>query len=280
MKRAASVTIGLLIVSVVPVGRAVAAVDSTPPALNLPAYAAFAVGKTIGTSTDHLIEDGSRNFTFEINEIARWSARDESGICGYDVEQVFAGLEPLPLVTGTTKTSFATNLGTNYDGEFGGGSSVTEGLQVTAHDCAGNSTTKFTSTFAHVIQEDGFNPSNGAIVPITYRGSWAISNYPGFSGGHTRKTSARNASVSINVNITGNGAHVGLVMERASNRGKADVYIDGVFKKTIDTYSPTTLHRVIVYDAALSAGAHTIKVVNRATPNRPRIDLDALLVSV
>jgi hypothetical protein len=280
MKRAASVAIALLIVSVLPSGRAGAAVDSTPPVLNLPAYAAFAVGQQIGTSTDHLVDEGMGVFTFSISELARWSGRDGSGICGYDVEQVFAGQEPQLLVGGTMRTSFATTLGTNYDGEFGGGSSVTEGLQVTAHDCAGNSTSKFTSTFAHVIQEDGFNPSTGSIVPMTYRGAWSISNYPGFSGGHTRKTTARNASVSVNVNITGNGAHVGLVMEKASNRGKADVYIDGIFKKTIDTYSPSTVHRVIVYDAALSAGAHTIKIVNKATTNRPRIDLDAVLVSV
>lgn len=278
MKRAASVAVGLLVVSLVPAGR-VGAAETTPPSLNLPAHATFVVGRTIGPSVDRLLEDSLRVYTFQINELVRWTGSDASGICGYDVEQVYAGMEPDPLAVGTTRTSWPTNAGTNYGGEFGGGSTVPEGLRVTAHDCAGNSTTKFTSTFAHVIQEDGYNPSTFTTVPIAYWGSWSISNYVDFSGGHTRKTTARNASASIRVTIPTGGGHAALVMETAANRGKADVYVDGDFKKTIDTYAPSTVHRVIVYDASLSAGLHTIKVVNKATAGRPRIDLDAVLVS-
>ena len=55
------------------------------------------------------------------------------------------------------------------------------------------------------------------------------------------------------------------------------MYVDGKYQKTINTYSKTTKHRVIVFDTWLSAGPHTIKVVNKATPGHPRIDIDAVL---
>lgn len=66
-------------------------------------------------------------------------------------------------------------------------------------------------------------------------------------------------------------------MEKAPNRGSADVYVDGVKKATVNTYSSTTAHRVIVWQTVLAAGAHVVKVVNRATAGHPRIDLDAVL---
>jgi hypothetical protein len=44
--------------------------------------------------------------------------------------------------------------------------------------------------------------------------------------------------------------------------GKADIYVDGVFKKTIDCYSSAVSPNQLLYDTGvLSAGNHTVKLV-------------------
>ncbi len=76
------------------------------------------------------------------------------------------------------------------------------------------------------------------------------------------------------------GRRVALVMEMAANRGSADVYLDGVKKATISTYSATTTHRSVVWESLVSTGTfHIIKVVNKASAGHSRIDVDALLHS-
>lgn len=185
-------------------------------------------------------------------------------------------MAPSPLLVGSPNTSYTVST-TDYDDEFGGGSFKLTDVLVTAHDCAGNTRSKFSYTLPHVIQEDGFSPNGHAT--FAYTGAWSVSNFSGFSGGHTRKTTAAGAAVTIGVDMLNANQHVALVMEKAADRGKAKIYVDGVLKTTIDTYSATAKHRVVVYDVKLSAGHHTIKIVNSATAGRPRIDLDAILVN-
>jgi hypothetical protein len=77
--------------------------------------------------------------------------------------------------------------------------------------------------------------------------------------------------------VTAAGEHRDLMMATGPARGRADIYLDGVRRATIDTYAPTNGNRVYVWDSgSLSKGSHVIKVVNRATPGRPRIDINAM----
>lgn len=49
---------------------------------------------------------------------------------------------------------------------------------------------------------------------------------------------------------------------KSSDRGMADVYLDGVFKQTVDTYAPSLQATSAVFDSGeLPLGQHTIKVV-------------------
>jgi hypothetical protein len=60
------------------------------------------------------------------------------------------------------------------------------------------------------------------------------------------------------------------------------VYVDGVLKGTVDTYAATSQPRMVVWQTAVGgvgASNPTIKIVNLATPGRPRIDLDAVLTN-
>ena len=69
---------------------------------------------------------------------------------------------------------------------------------------------------------------------------------------------------------------VALVMERAPDRGKARVLVDGVRVATIDTRAASKIHRSVVWTGTLQ-GAQTLSVVNLATSGRPRIDVDAVM---
>jgi hypothetical protein len=277
MRRAALIVIALVGSGVVPAPTVAAAADTSPPKLNLPPYAAFAVGTSIGPSADlGAVGFDPTTYTFDIRERAQWKASDPSGICGYDVEGRWSN-DPLPLVSGTMSRRYLTDLGTDYDGSFGGGSVTVYGLWVTAHDCAGNTTTKSTRTHAVVTQENGSSATAPGEVTLTYRGAWSTANYADFSGGHTRRTTAKGASVTIRVVTAHKGEHLALVMEKSPTRGTASVYVDGRFRTTINTYAAKTVHRVIVFDTWLSAGPHEIEVVNNATKGHPRIDLDAVL---
>ncbi len=70
---------------------------------------------------------------------------------------------------------------------------------------------------------------------------------------------------------------------RNSNRGKADVYIDGAYKQTVDAYAAACQYNQLLYAiSGLVSGSHTIKVVCNGQKNVSSSDvligLDALAV--
>lgn len=270
-----TVTTSALAVALGGAPAATATVDTTPPTLTLPAFAAFVTGSAI-TDTGY----GEDRFEAyypgtEMQRRVSWSATDEgSGICGYDVLAVLAGDDPQPLVTGTTATTYL-GTATDYDDQEGGGSFKTLAWQVVAHDCAGNSTSLETTVRPVVTQEDGWTYGFTGVT-LAYTGVWQTSTCLCWSADHTSDTRRRGAAVEISRTFAA-GEPVALVMETSPKRGKARVYVDGVFRRTIDTYSPSAVHRVVVWTARMSAGTHVIRVVNAATKDRPRIDLDAVI---
>lgn len=247
--------------------------DTTPPSLSVDQVAHFAVGSAV-TSTF-----GTWNITdtpFWITDVPlsfQWKGYDGgSGICGYDVDET--EVDSTNRVLENTK---ATSLGVtlnDYDANYGGGSDDTS-FEVTAHDCAGNQTKQSSLTMIPVVrQDDGKDPYGEPVWDVAYIGQWKTVSCSCFSGGTTHATSTAGAKVSF---ALGGPDRVALVMEKAPNRGAAKVYLDGILKTTVNTHSTTTRHHVIVWQAALSAGSHTLTVVNAATKGYPRIDVDAVI---
>lgn len=105
--------------------------------------------------------------------------------------------------------------------------------------------------------------------------SWGRVSQPSALGGHVDRTLY--AGAWARYTFTGRGiAWIGVV---GPKRGRADVYIDGVFVVRIDTYAASFSNRRVLFERAWSsAGSHTIEVRNRGTPGRTRIDLDAFIV--
>ena len=66
---------------------------------------------------------------------------------------------------------------------------------------------------------------------------------------------------------------------RSSTHGGVKVYLDGVYKGTVKTYSSTVKRRQIVWvSSALSNGSHKLKLVVVGTSGHPRVDVDAFVV--
>jgi hypothetical protein len=75
------------------------------------------------------------------------------------------------------------------------------------------------------------------------------------------------------------GQTIALVMGKNTNRGRANISVDGAPPVAVDTYASSPQNRVIVWQQTLGVGAHKIKVTNAGTPGRSRIDIDAVLLT-
>jgi hypothetical protein len=168
----------------------------------------------------------------------------------------------------------------DYVDDFGGGSGHVDGFTVTARDCSLNATTKqITDMALLVIQENGVAATAYAWEqPMGYTGAWGRAHCTCFLAAHTAFTSAAGARATF-TRTYARGDQVALVMATGPGRGAASIRIDGSWVTNVDTYAASNTNRVVVFQRRMSAGTHTISIVNHATPGRPRIDLDAVLIN-
>ncbi|HHW00211.1 MAG TPA: hypothetical protein GXX36_11720 [Clostridiaceae bacterium] len=132
------------------------------------------------------------------------------------------------------------------------------------------------SDLSLVTKIDGQNKA------VTYSGAWNDyfdSNLNTWYMGTDKWTSSPGAYFECSFR----GTNIYYYGSKASDNGKADIYIDGVYQATIDTYSPTFLKSVLLWSkTGLSPGNHTIKVVIRNDKNQLSTgynkDLDYLMI--
>ena len=75
------------------------------------------------------------------------------------------------------------------------------------------------------------------------------------------------------------GRSVALVAPMSKARGKARIYVDGVYVTTVDLYRSSARFRVLVFTRTWTTSrAHTLKVIVAGTKNRPRFDVDAFVI--
>ena len=121
-----------------------------------------------------------------------------------------------------------------------------------------------------------YDDSNPA---VQYTGTWSSGAYVGADGGDLHWT----ATTSNAVSLTFNGTAVSWYGLKASNRGYAGVYIDNTLVATVDEYAAANNLSVLYSTSGLSAGSHTIKILNTGTKDASSsgtyIDLDSFHVS-
>lgn len=109
---------------------------------------------------------------------------------------------------------------------------------------------------------------------VSYSSGWKTASSSKYSGGSTRYASLKGKTASFKVTAR----NVAIVAAKAKSRGSFKVYVDGVYKGTVKTYSSTTKYRQIVWQYGWSSvGTHTIKIVVSGTSGHPTVDLDGIL---
>jgi hypothetical protein len=293
---AGSATAALLAgLSAVATPPATAAHDVTAPIIKTNAAPGFVVGSVIGES---VADSGWDEYTWSVAEQLKWTVKDDSGeICAFDLysaaeEDYWPGGEEefryyrlllsAPSVQPTPYVGQYVDTQSDYNGDLGGDGDTHEAWIMTAEDCAGNAARVdiWADSQLTVTQENNGYANSDSPSPgrFTYTGTWATTTCACASWGAMRKTTAKGASFTFTRTYQRDD-HVGLVMAKGPGRGSADVYVDGLKVATINTYASANKNRVIVYDKWMSAGTHTVRVVNLATAGHSRIDLDAVLTN-
>jgi hypothetical protein len=109
---------------------------------------------------------------------------------------------------------------------------------------------------------------------VKYSTGWKTASSSKYSANSARFASLKGKTASFKVTAR----NVAIVATKAKSRGSFKVYVDGVYKGTVKTYSSTTKFRQVVWQYGWpSVGTHTIKIVISGTSGHPRVDLDAIL---
>jgi len=185
-----------------------------------------------------------------------WSASDASGVASYQLQrQVDSGAwAAVSLPSATTKSiDQSLTLGSRYR------------YRVMATDGNGNASGwVYGRTVLPIMNQE-------TTSAVAYTGSWTALSTTYASGGTLKYATAAGASATF----TFSGSSVVWVGYLGPSRGSANVYVDGVFKATINLYSLTYASKRIAYAYNWgSNGAHTLKVVVVGTVGHPRIDVD------
>ena len=151
-------------------------------------------------------------------------------------------------------------------------------IDVDAFKYGGGGATPTPTTTPTPTPVPGMTTVNDDSGSITYSGSWTDFNGTGRINGDEHHTNGTNNYAQF----TFTGTEVRWVCTKFSNRGKADVYIDGAYQDTKDLYSSSVLYQQEIYTrTGLSSGSHTIKVVCNGTKNASSsdyyIDVDAFI---
>ncbi|HEY4634199.1 MAG TPA: S8 family serine peptidase [Candidatus Limnocylindrales bacterium] len=139
--------------------------------------------------------------------------------------------------------------------------------RIKAVDAVGNWSSWVTSAPTRVTLVDDRSTA------ISYSASWTkTTSSAAFAG-----TLRRSASVGARISYSFTGRGISVVAPRGPRRAKLAVYLDGVYKKTVDLRTSTTQHRRVIYNGSWSSsGAHriTLKIVSSG-----KVQLDAFFVT-
>ena len=256
--------------------------DGTSPTLTLRPVE-FVIGSSLD-ATDAPTSEMCSTWPWNMNVPLRmrWSGGDAtSGLAGFDVWGVGAKWDGVSKLVDATMARSFVFAGTNYEGDCGGGGEFNNQYWVSARDNKGNTAaSRLVGQHLAVWDENGVTPNAGdSNLTVTRTGTWRAASCTCFNTGRTLYSTAKNAALTYRVTTTAPGQVVGVVMEKASNRGTVNISVDGGTATAVNTHAATTAHRVVVWQKVLSRGAHTLKLTNAGTAGHARVDVDAVMLT-
>ena len=223
-------------------------VNDDPTAL--PPVASIKTGVRLGTSAAYV-------------RIAWPAATDPSSTIGaYEVETSVDGG-----VWGSTVSTAGTIRQITKTVRFGGSSYR---YRVRAQDSAGN-----WSPWAEAVAPTRIYVVDDRSSSIKYRGTWSRKSYAYAAN----RTLTRSKVPGSRATMTFTGRGIAVVAPRTTYRGKMDLYIDGVFVKTLNMRVKPWGSRWVMFARGWGAtGTHTIRLRVRSGSTYPLVELDAFLV--
>jgi hypothetical protein len=111
---------------------------------------------------------------------------------------------------------------------------------------------------------------------IDYTGRWRTARHGAYAGDAVRYATASGASATV----TFTGRRIIWIGPVGPTRGKARVYVDGRYRKTVDLRSGVFDARDTLFKASWrTAGTHTLTIRVIGTRGRPMVAIDEFLVS-
>ena len=200
-----------------------------------------------------------------------WSATDNaggSGVARYELQRSTNG--------GSTWTNVSLSTALQTAETYLLTPNTTYIYRVRAIDAAGNVGAYATgAAFTPRVTQD-----NAAAV--TYAGTWSTETVTSASGGSQRFSSTAGATSTY----TFTGRSIAWVAVRANNRGRAEVFIDGVSAGIIDLFQTSTtpsVRRLMFQRSFATSGTHTIQIRVLGTKAGgslgTRVDVDAFVIT-
>jgi subtilisin family serine protease len=184
-----------------------------------------------------------------------WPAATDagSGVKSYTIKRSLNGAAFTTLVSGLTTQSYKRTMSFGTPTQF----------QLWARDRAdnlGNGATGAPVT-ATLLQD-------GTAI-AKYTGSWSTVNLASASGGRLHRSSQHGATVEFKTSARA----IAVVGRRGSLNGRAKVYVDDVFKSTIDLRKSSSQYKVVVFNTSwTSTATHSVKLVVIGGTGRVEVD--------
>jgi hypothetical protein len=110
---------------------------------------------------------------------------------------------------------------------------------------------------------------------IDYRGTWERAEHRYYRGDRARQAKRKGQTATFRFT----GSQVAWNGPNGPTRGKAKLYLDGQYVKTVDLYARTFDPRNRIYTKTFAdAGAHTLTIKVMGTPGRPVVSIDEFVV--
>jgi hypothetical protein len=111
---------------------------------------------------------------------------------------------------------------------------------------------------------------------IAYHGTWSSASSSAYIGGRVKYSKAKSASATFSFT----GTKVSWIGPIGPTRGRANVYIDGTYIRSVNLYSSTFVAQKLVFGMSWTTQkAHTLKIVVAGTAGHPMVAIDAFKVT-
>jgi hypothetical protein len=150
----------------------------------------------------------------------------------------------------------------------------------TATDPAGN--TGATADVCAAVPFDDRSTSlvvAGPVAQVADAGAYqsTITRLQVADAGAYQSTITRLQGAGAEVSLSFTGRKVGVLMQKAPDTGKAQIFVDGTLVQTVDTYASSIGQKKFLWNGFVAAGPHTVRVAWTGTKNKNSTGFDVPL---